>query len=178
MINVGWLDFKSFLAQRKVVVQYVTLNGQYFLWAFDGPMSLSAQISISDTPSGDQIDFETNFKSLGNKSPNLPISINDQPAFASKTLGTKKLYKRVQGIQQACTLGDNTILFTIPFPWVKITGIEVIAGEALDKISLFVLDTLMGTYSTIPNYTLNQFGYLVNVSKDYYEHKSEFDADL
>jgi hypothetical protein len=101
-------------------------------------------------------------------------------AFASKELPElqKKLFKRVHGIQNLVDSGSNIILYSIPYAWVKITGMEIINGENLDQVSVEILDSTTGTYSTIPNYKLNQFAYNINVSKDYYEHKSEYDADL
>lgn len=106
------------------------------------------------------------------------VKVTEISAFAAKTVGTKKLFKRVNGIQSDVNTGDNILLFTIPYNWAKITGIELINGSALDRVNFFVLDSISGTYSTVPNYTFNQFALNVNVSKDYYEHKSEFDADL
>lgn len=101
-------------------------------------------------------------------------------AFASKELPElqKKLYKRVHGIQSVVSSGGNIILYTVPYAWVKITGMEVIAGDNLDTIDVEILDSVTGTYTTIANYKLNQFAFSINVSKDYYEHKSEYDADL
>ena len=109
------------------------------------------------------------------------INIANQPApapFAAKTIGTKKLYKRVNGVQSAVIVGSTDILFTVPYAWCKITGLELIGAETLDRVSLYILDSTTGTYSTIPNYTLNQFGFNVNSAKDYYNHTSEYDADL
>jgi hypothetical protein len=101
-------------------------------------------------------------------------------AFASKELPEiqKKLFKRVSGIQSAVTTGSNTIVYTIPYSWVKITGLEIVSGENLDTINVQVLDSVSGTYTTVPNMYLNQFAFSMNISKDYYEHKSEYDADL
>ena len=110
-----------------------------------------------------------------------PVSVSSAPApapFAAKTIGTKKLYKRVNGVQSAVIVGSTDILFTVPYAWCKITGLEIIGEETLDRVSLYILDSTTGTYSTIPNYTLNQFGFNVNSAKDYYNHTSEYDADL
>jgi hypothetical protein len=111
------------------------------------------------------------------------IDVSSQTPFASKSIACsdgsiKKLYKRITGIQQSLSIGNNTILFTIPYNWCKITGIELIGGEDLDTSSFYILDSVTGTYSTVPNYTLNQFGFLVNACKDYYKFESEYDADL
>jgi len=111
--------------------------------------------------------------------PSLTIQSQPAPApFAAKTIGTKKLYKRVNGVQSAVIVGSTDILFTVPYAWCKITGLELIGAETLDHVSLYILDSTTGTYSTIPNYTLNQFGFNVNPAKDYYNHTSEYDADL
>jgi hypothetical protein len=110
------------------------------------------------------------------------IQVQSQPAFAAKSFNTaqgiKKLYARVHGIQQALTSGANTIDFTIPYPWVKITGLMVFSGEALDTVDLSIYDTATGTYSGVPNYKLNQFGFAANISKDSFEWTSPYDADL
>lgn len=105
-------------------------------------------------------------------------SIPAPAPFAAKTIGTKKLYKRVTGIQASVIAGITDVLFTIPYSWAKITGIEIVGGAILDKISLFVLDSAAGNYTGSANATLNQFGFNVNVNKDYYINTSEFDADL
>ncbi len=113
------------------------------------------------------------------------ISVVQQPApsaFASKTINVgdvvKKLYKREHGIQSTLTSGANTVMFTIPYGWVKIIGLELIGGEVLDTVDFFVLDSTSGTYSGVPNYTLNQFGFNVNVTPGEYEEMCNYDADL
>lgn len=113
------------------------------------------------------------------------VQVQSQPLpspFAAKTMSvngaTKKFYKREHGIQSSVITGANTILFTIPYPWVKITGLEVMGGELLDKCDIMILDSTTGTYSTIPNYMLNQFGFAINVAKGLYEEQNAYDADL
>ena len=102
--------------------------------------------------------------------------------FSNKTIetseGIKKLYKRIIGLQQDVTIGLNTIVYSIPYNWVKITGIEFINGENLDFVSLFVCDDSNGTYSKVPNYKLNQFGFNVNLCTNLYSWSSSYDADL
>ena len=106
------------------------------------------------------------------------VAISSIPAFAAKTLGVKSLFKRVVGVQQDLVVGDNTITYTETFPWVKFMAIEIINCEALDRVSLFVLDSVTGQVTGVANYRLNQFGYTTNLSKDWYVQRSEFDADL
>lgn len=105
-----------------------------------------------------------------------PISL--QLPFASKNLNGKKLFKRIHGMNQDCIVGENLFEFIVPYNQCKITGIEMINGEPCDYVNLEVYDSEQGLVSGIPNSKLNQFGFNVSMSKDYYEHKSEYDADL
>lgn len=173
-MEIIWSEFKKAVDERGLSIQYIVHQGNYLLKAIDGAFILDCSLPIG-VGDADTTDFETNYKANGNRSPSSSLS-----AFSSKTIGTKKLYKRVTGIQTPVTIGTNTITYAIPFAWAKITGIEITNGSALDTVSLYVLDTASGpTYTGYPNNTvLNQFGYSVNVSKDYYSYKSEFDADL
>ena len=102
--------------------------------------------------------------------------------FDAKTIqtesGEKALFKRGHGIKSACVVGNNEIIFVIPYAWVKITAIEVVNGSIGDTVSLYVLDTTIGNYSTIPNFVLNQFAFDLNVAEKFYSKKSEYDADL
>ena len=105
--------------------------------------------------------------------------INYVPAFADKkTTDGKKLYKRMHGITYACSTGDNTVEFAIPYAHVKMIGTEIINGEAGDYCDFKVLDDAEGTYSQVPNAVMNQFGYAVNIAKDSHEEKCVYDADL
>jgi hypothetical protein len=99
--------------------------------------------------------------------------------FADKVLpsGTK-LYVRNYGIQQALSVGANTINYACPYPWAKLIGAEIISCEILDYTDFKVYDDASGTYSGTPNALLNQFGYGVNLPKDYYVRMAPYDADL
>jgi len=110
------------------------------------------------------------------------VAVASNPAFASKNITTngvtKNLFKRVVGIKASLNAGDNTILYTCTFAWAKLLAMEVVGGEGLDTVSLYILDTANGTFSGVPNFQLNQFGFAANVAKDFYQSKSEFDADI
>jgi hypothetical protein len=110
------------------------------------------------------------------------VLISSQPAFAAKTIEingvVKKLYKRVHGIESSLQIGENTIIFTIPYTWAKITGAALISGEFRDKANFYILDSTAGNYSGVPNYVLNQFGFNVNIAKDQHKYESQYDADL
>lgn len=106
------------------------------------------------------------------------VNISTIPSFSAKNVGTKKLFARNTGMQETLTAGSNIVTFPITFPWVKITGMEIVGCEALDTVSMRVFDTATGTYSAVPNYMLNQFGFTINLPAGYYERTSTFDADL
>jgi hypothetical protein len=82
--------------------------------------------------------------------------ITQLSAFAAKSNHTFK----GQGISCTATLSASSNCdYVIPYAHVKFNGIEIINGQVGDKVNLKIIDTATGTYSTIPNYTLNQFGY-------------------
>lgn len=109
--------------------------------------------------------------------PNLNI-ITTSP-FDSKILeNNKRVFKRFIGVEYNITSGENILLYTIPYPWVKIDGIEVVNCNLLDKVNFEVLDSVQGTYSGIPNFKLNQFGFNVVLPEGFYSVKSKYDSDL
>ena len=100
-------------------------------------------------------------------------------SFAAKSLPNgKKLFKRYHGEQYAVVTGANTLIYTISYPQVKIIGVDIMYGEPLDKVDFLVLDSTTGTYTTFPDLVLNQFGFGVNISKDFFRQESNYDADL
>lgn len=101
--------------------------------------------------------------------------------FASKKLPDgKSLFRRIHGIKLTTdgTSNSQKIIFTVPYNSAKITSTEIIGAELGDIIDFKILDTTSGTATGIPNYMLNQFGFGVYPSKERYEQKSEYDADL
>jgi hypothetical protein len=106
------------------------------------------------------------------------VEAQTQP-FGSKVLPNgKKLFRRAQGISSALSVGSNNISFTIPYTACKITGVQVLNGEIGDTANFKVLDTAAGTVSGVPNYTLNQFGYNVNIVPDVADYPAKYDADM
>lgn len=172
VIDLTWTEMKT-VVLNKNRLRYIDRDAFYLIVYND------FQCSILKDSNSDQTDFETNYKPLANK-PLEEATLNTP--FASKTINingvSKKLYKREHGIQANITTGTNTILFTIPYAWVKIIGVEIFYGEKLDNVDLMILDSTSGTYTGVPNYQLNQFGYAVNVAEGEYEEENAFDADL
>lgn len=172
-MEISWQEFKKFIDSRKCSIQYIEVNKNYLMKAFWGKFEVQCLIP-TDPLNQDTAVFLELYESLSNK-----LMVEQFSPFAAKTLPNgKKLFKRVHGIQQECVVGENIFEFTVPYPQTKITGIEMVGGTACDTVQLLIKDTSTGTYSTIPNYTLNQFGFTVNVAGNYYQHTSEYDADL
>lgn len=144
------------------------------------------QIQDSGTPVvgiSNQIDFlkgNVPAKVLIQNEPSIIVS--SQTPFKSKSLVingvTKKLYARNTGVQYSVAIGSNVLEYTMTYPWSKILGVEVINCEVLDTVDFEVYDNATGTYSGVPNLFLNKFSYTLNLSKDYYERSSQFDADI
>jgi len=171
-----WLNssgLKQFAIANSLNVYREDEGAAWYVFVING--EITHETRVFKDGGSEQTDFESSFPTL-NKT--IPASTQTQP-FASKILPNgKKLYKREHGIQASVAVGANTILFTIPYPWVKIIGLEILFGEKLDTCDLMILDSTSGTYSGVPNYQLNQFGYNVNIAADLYEEESAYDADL
>lgn len=173
MKAINWITLKSIVDSKKLQLFWIELEDSYWLTTSHGPLNFECILAKTDAS-----DFETNYKPLGPANIRSTINIDVLPAIASKTLGAKKLYKRVVGVQSAVTTGSTDIVWTCPFAWVKFMGIEFTNCESLDKVSLYVLDKAATPLFGVPNATLNQFGFDANMCKDFYKHQSEFDADI
>lgn len=98
--------------------------------------------------------------------------------FASKELANgDKIFRRNHGYQHLMTTGESSFEVVVPFKC-KLQEAEVIWCPEQVSVDFKVLDTAAGNYSGVPNYMLDQFGWAVNVAKDMYKDRSEFEADL
>lgn len=99
--------------------------------------------------------------------------------FASKIVEGGKLYRRKHGIRKDIAGNStDTLTLTVPYNVAKVDEVEIINCAGVDTVNLKVLDSATGTYTTIPNYVLNQFGFDVNLSDIYYTDASNYDAEL
>lgn len=100
--------------------------------------------------------------------------------FTSKVLSDgRKLYKRTHGVQKVLSSEDSDYIeLIVPYTMAKINAIEIIGAEIGNKADFTVYDTLTGAISGVPNYTLNQFGFNVNLRPVYHKEESSYDADV
>ena len=99
--------------------------------------------------------------------------------FKSKELDGKKLSKRVHGLVVNCSDAQvNNFEFTVPYHHAKLNMIQILWQPAGCTVELKVYDTPTGTYSTVPNALLNQFGFSAGIAKDNCVQHSEYDADM
>ncbi len=105
---------------------------------------------------------------------------NDNIVTTLSSFTSKSNYKfRGTGKSQSILAGATAeIELAISYAHVKFNGVEIIGGEIGDTSNLKVLDTAGGTYSTVANAVLNQFGYDWNISKDYHKTILSYDSDL
>ena len=121
------------------------------------------------------------------------VIVSDMPSiypFAKKQLPDgKKLFRRKHGVRQPVNVGQSSSFdMIVPYNNCKIDKIEIVNGsDRVDEVEFSVYDTPEGLIqlsmgvspeNIIPSKKLNQFGFTVNVAKDYYEDKSNYDADL
>jgi len=101
--------------------------------------------------------------------------VHKNEAFASKD----NLHFRGKGLKQSIAANGGTYIFdhTVTFEC-KFNGLELLYALGDDTAELKILDDSNGTYSTVPNYTLDQFGYTWNVGKEYYKKELEYEAHL
>jgi hypothetical protein len=100
--------------------------------------------------------------------------------FASKDLPNgKRLYRRTNGMTLTLPSSDSIVVsYTCPYAQAKINEVEVLWCPEGVTAQMRVKDTAAGTYSTVPNAVLDTFGSAVNIAKDYWKGRSEYDADI
>lgn len=184
MKKYSWTEFKTLCKNNFLTMLMEEKETYYILITSNGPLVYRCDLQKNEIPNSEQIDFETNFKNNCNKK----VLRND--AFAEKTLPSgKKLFRRAWGIKSTLqSSGDTTIEFIVPYIWCKITTMEIVGLPKMMSVDLTVHADINGAFKTslegsliqtgVPKYKLNQFGFDVNASKDFYKDHSEYDADL
>lgn len=66
-INSTWTDIKAFIDSRNISAQYLETSSNYHIIVIDGNFSLEIRLKKTSPANSDQLDFETNYKTSGNK---------------------------------------------------------------------------------------------------------------
>ena len=96
-------------------------------------------------------------------------------AFASKG----DYHFRGSGKKFTCPANTTTSCeYPIEYGHVKFNGINLLSGNSGDTCNLKILDNSTGTFSSIPDYTLDQFGFDWNVMSSGTKEMLPYVADL
>lgn len=136
-------------------------------------------VAKSDDGTTDITDVNTGIDYLKNNLHQVVESITYP--FASKVLEDgRSIFKRKHGVLSLPVSPGATVetLFVVPYPSCKVNEVEVVGSKLGDTVNFKVLDTSTGAVSGFPNAPLNQFGFDVNVTDDFYRESSNYDADL
>jgi hypothetical protein len=177
-MEVNWTEFKKFVDARGCSIQFVEVNKNYWMKAFSGKFEVECFLPL-DPANEETAVFLASYLTSANKQ-----TVEQIQPFLSKILPTgKKIYRRAHGL--AFTLNDSAtnsgitiVEFTVPYAQCKITEAKILWAPEGIFANFEIYDTAAGTYSTIPNYKLNQFGFNIGITKDFFSDKSDYDADL
>ena len=171
MIKVAWSELKNYADSGSFPIQYlVDKDDNYHIFCVNGTFQLKCIIAKESPASSDQSDFETNYK------PNANKNVSQTPtAFAYKD----NFFFRGTGKKFNCPAGQTTqIKLENTYAKAKFNGCSIMYGQDGDTCDLKVLDSTTGTYTTVPNYLLNQFGFDWNITSQPMRETLPYDADI
>lgn len=136
---VDWISIKNFIDTRKVSPQWLDINNHYYISAFDGSFNIGCILPKTDPASEEQLEFETGYKSNGNKTPKSEVVT--QYEKDDKTL---KLCRAVGYVGED---GSASIYIKVPGQFGSGQGRYVVGGYGIsadydpdDYCSVFVED--------------------------------------
>lgn len=164
----------------------IAAAGEYDLQATEISVWQASDKVIADLSSGDLLVGDgVTYQTAGALAVNFllgtgvkDVSVQAQPSFTSKKIGTKSLFIRATGKVFPVVVGANTLDISIPYDVMKFNGLQIVNGKVGETVNLKVLDTPAGLISGVPNYMLNQFGFNVNLLDGEFIRESKYDADI
>jgi hypothetical protein len=114
-MQTTWATIKSFSVTRNISIQWIDLDDSYHLKVFDGPFEL--EYALLKDGGSDQIDFETNFKSQGNKSPLQNTVLTDGLGNVANQLDVDNaLIVRTKAAKKGWTYCATAFTFNLAMP--------------------------------------------------------------
>ncbi len=176
----NWDEFKKYLDKglSPQEVKDDENEDQTWLYVTDGYLQFGIRLYDGTTysdPSTEWTDYVNNYQSNANQ------NLNERTPFAAKRHSNgKKLFRRVHGFKLDLdgTLNQQNVTFTIPYVSCLMTAAEIVDAVAGDHINFKILDSTTGLVTTVPNYTLNQFGFNVYPAPKFHQEISEYDSEL
>lgn len=170
----------NYQGQDILTTEYFEIdNTRLVSWANDSQLlsdigSTLAIVAKDDSGSTNITDINEAINYLKGSLPSQ-VNITQSPVFAYKA----SLFFRGRGVKQTITANSTeSIIYTMTYAKGKINGLEVFYGNNGDTCNFKVLDTTTGTYTAVPNYLLNQFGFDWNVDANGLKEILPYDADL
>ena len=171
-IELNYEDWKNQVNENSLKIFKYNKNVSTFIIAVDGPIYYKHELDIEN-----EKDFNSIYGSLVNKK--IGNFVKREPFSAKVLPDGSKLFRRKHGYSILVdALSSKDLIVTIPYDSCKINKLEIIDANPLDTIDLIILDSVDGTYTSVPNYELNQFGFDVQLSALLYSDKSDYDAEL
>ena len=91
------------------------------------------------------------------------VEVKTSSTFASKE---NHFFRGHGSVFTAAANTTTNMEYALMHAKAKFNGAEIIGTNVGDKVNFKILDTATGTYSTIPNHLLNQFGFNWNMKND------------
>lgn len=109
--------------------------------------------------------------------------ITTEPFKTKQLSNGTKLFRRKHGKKALILANSETeVIFTVPYTQVKINELEIVGGNSLDRVDILIKSPIDQETASIhnkePNIVLNQYGFDINISENFYIDKSEYDADV
>jgi len=153
IIEVTYLEWKTLLGTRP---HYFGVNvDSYKLYAGNRGIVFYCDLDLDDVA-----DYETNYKPQANT---VSPETNENDAFASKQGHSF----RGMGFSGNALKNASTVIALTVDNTYDLSGVEILNGALGDKVQMKVVDDALGTYSTIPNYVLDQFGINWNIRPNF-----------
>jgi len=169
LIQLNYIDWKNEVSSKKLPHYSYESSGNRYLIAVNGPLEFTHKLDLDNYS-----DYDSLFISSEGKDFSPTIS-----PFASKKIESGSLYRRKHGYSGTVPANSTTTInIVVPYGKCKINGLEIINCSEGDSCDLKVLDSATGSYTTIPNYLLNQFGFNVNLPHGVYQDYSKYDAEV